>query len=146
MRKLLLLALLGITGFAAPSSAETAVQIATRWGIVGIWQKDCHAPVGPDNDRQAFVVREGKLFLERSTGTSHDSNSIPAASVNARGELELLVIFTAFKQNRLNVHALSKDGRDRIVLNRNVDTDEYTVRNAILHSTGQPVPWDTRCD
>ena len=68
------------------------------------------------------------------------------ASVNARGELELLVIFTAFKQNRLNVHALSMDGRDRIVLNRNVDTDEYTVRNAILLSTAQPVPWETRCD
>ena len=146
MRKLLLLAMLGIAGFAAPSSAETVVQTATRWGIVGIWQKDCHAPVGPDNDRQAFVVREGKLFLERSTGASQDSNPVPAASIDARGELELLVIFAAFKQNRLNVHALAKDGRDRIVLNRNVDTDEYTVRNGILLSTGQPVPWETRSD
>lgn len=105
MRKLLLLALLGIAGFVAPSSAETVAQIAARWGIVGTGQKDCHAPVGPDNDRQAFAVREGKLFLERSTGTSHDSNPVPAASVNARGERELLVI-----------------------------------------STGQPVPWETRCD
>ena len=88
-----------------PWNSETVPQTATRWGIVGVWQKDCHASVGPDNDQQAFVMRAGKLFLERSTGTSHDSNPIPAASVNAREELELLVI-----------------------------------------STGQPVPWETRCD
>lgn len=36
MRKLLLLALLGIAGFVAPSSAETVAQIAARWGIVGV--------------------------------------------------------------------------------------------------------------
>ena len=146
MRKLLLLALLGIAGFAAPSTAETAVQIATRWGIVGIWQRDCATPVSRSNDQQAFVIQNGKLYLDRSTGDTHDSNPITAAEITARGELDLRATLTDYKQNRQNVHAMSNDGRDHIVVNRNVDTDEDTVRNGILLSDGQPTPWMTRCD
>jgi len=146
MRKLLLLVLLGVAGFAAPSSAETAAQIAARWGIVGIWQKDCNAPVSRNNDQQAFVIRNGKLFLDRSTGNGHDSNPITAASINAQGELDLRVTFPASGQNRQNVHAMAKDGRDHIVLNRDVITGEYTVKNGILLSTGNAVPWLTHCD
>ena len=146
MRKLLFLAVLGMLGFAAPSSAETVAEIADRWGILGNWQKNCDTPVSENNDRQSFVIRSGKLFLDRSRGEGDDSNPVTAASIDARGELDLLVTFPTYGQNRQNVHAMSTDGRQHIVLNRNVDTGEYTVRNGILLSTGNAVPWLTHCD
>jgi hypothetical protein len=145
MRKLLLLALLGIGGFAGPSSAETVTEIAVRWGIVGTWQQDCRAPVSHDNDRQVFVIRGGRLVLDRFYGDTSDSNPVTAASINDQGELDLRIEFPVYHQVRQNVHALGRDGRDHIVLNRDVFTGTYTVRDGILISTGKPTPWMTRC-
>jgi hypothetical protein len=37
------------------------------------------------------------------------------------------------------------DGRVRIVSNRNVDTDEYAVRDGKFTVNGNTTPWQTHC-
>ena len=145
MRKYFALVMFGILGFAAPVSAQTVSEIAINWGIVGVWQKDCDAPISQSNDQQAFVIRDGKLFLDRSTGERHDSNPIVEASIDASGALDLQVAFTTYRQIRQNVYARMPDGRQHVVVNRNINNGAYSVRNGILLSNKRPTPLLTRC-
>lgn len=146
MRNLFVLAILGTIGVAQAAPVETVVQTATRWGIVGNWQKDCSASVSENNDRQAFVVRDGRLYLDRDTGRGQDSNRIVSAIINTRGQLELVIDFATAGQRRLNVHERLADGRDHIVLNRDADTGQDTVRDGRLLHNGVPTPTMTRCN
>ena len=109
-------------------------QTASRWGIVGVWRIDCSAPASRSNDEESFVIRDGKLSLDQPNA----SNPVIGASVDDGGQLDLRISFPAFNNIRQNVFAKTQDGRVHVVLNRKIDTDEYTIRNGKYVSNGRP--------
>src|SRR5436190_3136383 len=72
----------------APSWAQTAGDAAAKWGLLGEWKLDCNTPTGPNNIAIEFVIREGKLYQERTAGTTKDATAITSAVIRADGTLE----------------------------------------------------------
>jgi len=132
---------------AAPSSsfAQSAVDIATRWGMLGTWQSDCKAPVGGENYNMSIVVKDGQLFLDRKSDAFTDSSEITGGTLNADGTIELVVNFAVFHQIRRNVYAKNDSGQMRIMENQDLQNREYSVRNGTLTGNGPPTPWLTHC-
>jgi hypothetical protein len=120
-------------------------ETAAKWGLVGTWQEDCKTPPTRAKAAQVYSVQGGKLFLGRYDGQSTDSNQITSATINTRGEIEVMVVFTDFKTTRLNVHAKDSQGRRRMMQNKDVDTGEFFVADGILKSNGVATPSFTRC-
>jgi hypothetical protein len=132
---------------AAPSSsfAQSAVDIATRWGMLGTWQTDCKAAASRENYNMSIVVKDGKLFLDRKWDDFTDSSQITGGALKADGTIELVVNFAAFSQIRRNVYAKSDSGQIRIMENQNLKDGEYSVRNGTIAGDGPPTPWLTLC-
>jgi len=143
--RLLVWALVSALTVTPVASAETIAGTATQWGLLGTWRLDCGTPAGSNDPGQTYVVRDGKLFHERAWGDRHDFSPVLSASVTNNGGLELLVKFESFKQTRQWTMIKGDDGRVRIVSNRNVDTDEYAVRDGKFTVNGSTTPWQTHC-
>ena len=139
------LTLLGIVGLSATANAQTVAETATKWGLVGTWQVDCSVPPTEKSAAPVYSVQGGKLFLGRYDGKTTDSNAITSATINANGEIEVVVIFPEFSQTRLNVHAKDSQGRQRTMQNKNVDTGQFSVLDGKLTSSGATTAWTTRC-
>lgn len=142
--RLAVLAVLGVLA-ASPAGAESVVQAAQRWGLIGSWRTDCAAPLSINVGQQTFVVRGKQLFLDREFGDRRDSSQVVLATVKPDGMLEVLVRFESLSQNRQFAFTKTGEGRKRAWYNRNVDTDEYTVRDGKFLSNGNPTPVQTRC-
>jgi hypothetical protein len=145
MLRLTGLVLLGVIGLAVTADAQTAAETAVRWGLVGTWQTDCSVPPTEKSAAQVYLVQDGKLFLSRFDGKTSDSNPITSATINAKGEIELVVEFPEFSQKRLNVQAKDGQGRRRMMQNKNLDTGEFSVIDGKLTHNGAATPWATRC-
>ncbi len=143
--RLLVLALVSVLTVANIASAETIVSTATRWGLLGTWRNDCSAPASRNDYVLAFVVRGGKLFHDRNWGDGSDSSPVLSASVTKNGELDVLVKLDSIKQTREWIYLKGNDGRIRSISNRNVDTDEYSVRDGKLTANGNATPWQAHC-
>ena len=142
----LLIVLLGVLAAAAPASAETPAQAAARWGLLGTWRLDCTKATSQANQAFTFAVRNGQLFQDRHLGgDDRDSSPMTQAEVRSDGSILLTTVFSG--GTRQAVFMKSDDGRRRRVMsNRDVDTDEYTIRDGLYVSNGQPTPWSTRCN
>ncbi len=137
------LALLVLSGTAL---AQTVVATATKWGLLGTWQLDCGAPVSRSNAALKYVVRGGKLFHDRDFGDgTKDSSAITAAGAGADGTFELTVPFASISQTRQFAFIKGADGRIRVLRNRNVDTDEYSIKDGKFVANGNASPWQSRC-
>ena len=142
--RVLAFVLIGVLAGSA-ARAETVAEAAQRWGLIGVWRVDCAAPPSASNTESRYVVKDGRLVLDRDYGTNRDSNPVLLATVKPDGALELLVNFTAFSQVRQFAFMKGSDGRKRAWYNRNVDTDEYTVVDGKFTENGNPTPWQIRC-
>jgi hypothetical protein len=142
LRCFALAALFAIVG---PAFAETPVEVATKWGLLGVWRLDCAAKPSRSDPDLAYVVRNGKLYHERNWGDGHDSSAIVSASVTPEGGIDLVVKMDSVSQTREFVDVKQDDGRIRAVMSRNVDTDEYAIRDGKLVSTGNLPPAQTHC-
>ena len=133
--------------FAAPGAtpAETTVQAASKWGLLGIWRLDCSKPMGRNNPDLAYVVRGGKLFHDRDFGDTRDSNAVVLATTKADGTFEIVVNFASMSQTRQFSFFKADSRRIRAMSNRNVDTNEYSVRDGKFTANGNATPWQTRC-
>ncbi|MCX7360976.1 MAG: hypothetical protein NTV97_03715 [Alphaproteobacteria bacterium] len=142
----LFVVLLGVLSTAGPASAETPAQAAARWGLLGTWRLDCTTPASQANQSFTFAVREGRLFQDRNLGgDAQDSSPMTQATIRPDGKILLTTVFSG--GTREAVFMKSDDGRRRRVMsNRGVDTDEYTIRDGLYVSNGQPTPWSTRCN
>lgn len=144
-RWLLGLATVAAVGAPRSSPAQTNAEIAAEWGLLGTWKIDCDAPATVANTQEIFVVREGRLVLDRDLGTEKDSFPVAFVAPGEGGSLYLVISFTRFGQVRENVVVKRSDGRKRVMSNRNVDTDEYSVRNGSFTQSGRELSWFTRC-
>jgi len=143
--RLIAFVLLGSLTSASGVSAQTVVEVATKWGLLGTWQLDCKAPVSRTNAALSYVVRGGKLFHDRQFGDSSDSSAITSAKLKPGGMIEITVHFTSISQTRQQVDVKRSDGRRRTMSNRNVDTNEYSVKDGKFTAKGGETPWQTRC-
>ena len=141
-----MIVLLGALAAVAPASAETPAQAAARWGLLGTWRLDCTKPASQANQSFTFVARSGQLFQDRDLGgDSRDSSPMTQAEIAANGTIVLMTVFSG--GTRQAVFMKSDDGRRRRVMsNRDVNTDEYTIRNGLYAANGQPTPWSARCN
>ena len=131
------------------SFAQTAIEVTSRWGLIGQWKEDCGTAPSRHDAFSTFVVKAGKLFFDRNWGDGGDSSPITSAEVNPDGRLDLVIDFRASlprtPEVRLNSYVKGKDGRVRVWMNKNVDSNTYSVVNGWLAHSGNPTRWLTRC-
>ena len=143
---LLLFALIGV-GAAPPAAlAQSNVEAAQSWGLIGTWRLDCKVPLSHDNPDLKYVVRAGKLFHDRDFGDTTDSHPVIAATPRPDDLLELIVNFNEFHETRQYGFVHGGANRLRAIYNRNVDTGEYSIRDGNMTGSGNPSGWQYRCD
>ena len=143
--RLLVLVLLVVLATSEASLAQTVADTASRWGLLGTWRIDCSKPASRSDGDLQYVVRGGALFHEREFGDARDSSSVVSARTKADGSIEIVVNFTSISQTRQFSLIKGSDGRIRAISNRNVDTNEYSIRDGKFTANGNTPPWQTRC-
>jgi hypothetical protein len=143
--RLLALVVLGVLATTEASLAQTNAETASRWGLFGTWRLDCSKPMSRSNPDLTYVVRSGKLVHDREFGDSRDSSPVMSATRKADGSLELLVNFGSLSQTRQFSFIKGSDGRIRAISNKNVDTNEYSIKGGKFTANGNDTPWQTRC-
>ncbi|WP_428664164.1 hypothetical protein [Reyranella sp.] len=131
---------------------DSSIQIATAWGLPGVWQNDCEAPVSAANPRYRFSIEQGKILLRRDFGRDlKDTSEVSDVETTPAGELRYVVHFVQLGNNRQgrasrqNVLAKSADGRIRTVSNKDTGTRVETVVGGIRAEDRSPTPWMSRC-
>jgi hypothetical protein len=136
---------LGMLATLESAQAQTMPQTVSKWGLIGSWRLDCSQPASRSNGDLKYIVRNGMLFHDREFGDARDSNPVVAATAKSDGTLELTVNFPGLSQTRQFAFVKGSDGRIRAVSNRNVNTDEYSIRDGKFTANGNETPWQTRC-
>jgi hypothetical protein len=130
---------------ASGAFAATPADVARKWGLLGLWRLDCAAkPTVSDPDLR-FVVRSGTLYYDRAWGSGHDSSVITSATLTPNGGIDVVVRFQSLSQTREWIDVKEDDGRIRAIMNRNVDTNEYSIRDGKFVSNGNTPPPTTHC-
>jgi|HubBroStandDraft_6_1064221.scaffolds.fasta_scaffold39468_3 hypothetical protein len=143
---LLFLALIGVGAAPRPSVAQSNVEAARSWGLLGTWRLDCTQPASHDNPDLKYVARDGELFHDRDFGDTTDSHRVLAARRRPDNSLELTVNFNEFHETRQYGFVHGRSGTLRTIYNRNIDTDDYSIRDGTIAGSGNPAPWQYRCD
>ena len=144
--RLVAVALLASLVSSGASLAQTVAATASKWGLLGTWQIDCAAAISGSNGALKYVVRGGKLFHDRDFGGGKtDSSAVTSARANPDGTLELTIPFASLSQTRQFAFVRAADGRIRAFYNKNVDTEEYSIRDGKFTANGNVTPWQTRC-
>ena len=123
--------------------AQTALDTARKWGLIGDWSVACAKPPSPENAYISYVARDGRLVYR--SATLKDSAVAGTATSQPDGTIRILVNVTWLGHTREIVYAKSADGRIQAQSNLNVATGEYTVRGAKLLSNGYEMGWHSRC-
>ena len=139
------LAVLCVLATLDASSAQTVADVASKWGLVGTWRLDCKQPLSNSNPDLKYVVRDGKLFHDREFGDRGDSSSVQTARRRSDGSIELVVNFSSLSQIREFSFVKGDDGRIRVTSNRDVNTNEFSVRDGKFVANGNTTAWQSRC-
>ena len=142
--RLLVAALLGILVAAGTSFGETPADAAAGWGLLGTWRLDCSVEADRSDPDLTFVVRDGQLFHDRKWGDGSDSSAVIAASITPDGGFSVTVKLDSLKQTRQWSY-IKQSGRIRAMSNRNVDDDQYSIRDGKFTANGNASPWQTHC-
>jgi hypothetical protein len=143
--RLFAVVLLAILAAPEASLAQTVADTASKWGLLGTWRLDCSQSPSRSDGELKYVVRGGKLFHDREFGDARDSSPVMSATRKTDGSLELVVNFVSLSQTRQFSFMKGSDGRIRAISNRNVDTNEYSIKDGKFTSNGNSPPWQTRC-
>jgi hypothetical protein len=143
--RLFALVLLAVLATPEASLAQTVADTASKWGLLGTWRLDCSTSPSRSDGALQYVVRGGKLYHDREFGDARDSSQVMSATRKADGSLELVVKFDSLSQTRQFSFIKGSDGRIRAISNRNVDTNEYTIKDGKFTANGNTPPWQTRC-
>ena len=141
----IVLVLLAVLLMPEASLAQTIAETASKWGLVGTWRLDCNAQASRSDGELKYVVRGGQLYHDREFGDARDSSLVTQATRKADGSLELTVKFDSLSQTRQFSFIKGGDGRIRAISNRNVATNEYSIKDGTFTSNGNTPPWQTRC-
>jgi hypothetical protein len=145
LARLLVATLLGISVAAGVSFGQTPADAAAAWGLLGTWRLDCSAEASRSDPDLTFLVRGGQLFHDRNWGDGSDSSAVIAASITPDGGFSVTVQFDSLKQTRQWSYIQQSGGRIRAMFNRNVDDDQYSIRDGKFTANGKPSPWQTHC-
>ena len=147
----LALILLAAVAWLWPSPNPDA-QVATAWGLPGVWQQDCAAPLGADNPQYKYSIEQDKLLLRRDFGGgASDTSEMSNVATTPTGEIYYTVHFTQLghdrrgRASRQNMLTKSPDGRIRTIANKHAGSGEPSVIGGIRTEDGKPTPWMTRC-
>lgn len=143
--RLVALFTLGVLATFDTASAQTIAETASRWGLLGSWKLDCSQPTSRSNGDLRYVVRGGKLYHDRDFGDAKDSSAVMSATRKADGSIEIVVSFASLSQTRQFSFRKGSDGRIRAISNRNVDTNEYSIKDGKFTANGNDAPWQSRC-
>ena len=124
------------------SQAQTVASTVSKWGMLGSWKVDCSRAANRDDPVYTYVLKGRRAFLDRDYGDLHDSLLIATARVNADDTLQLTINFTGHV--REHIYAKS-GGRWRVIRNRNLNTNEHSVRDGKYSDGGQTTVWLNRC-
>lgn len=134
------------------TARQSSVEVATTWGLPGVWQGDCQAPIRADNPRYNYSVEEGKLLLRRDFGGGiTDASVISDVEITPTGEIHYVVHFVQLGDNRQgrlsrqNLLIRSADGRIRTFSNKPAGTGQPSVVGGIRADDLVPTPWLNRC-
>jgi hypothetical protein len=127
--------------------AETNVDLAQRWGLIGTWMTDCNRTVARDNDKLSFVARNDKLFHDRDLGDWHDSSEVTLITLKSHGSIEILLTYKALNPPLTQLFELIKgqDGRIRAWNNLVINRGNYTIKDGKLTANGMESKWYGRC-
>jgi hypothetical protein len=123
--------------------AQTASEILTRWGLLGIWSVDCNKPAALAG-RLTYVIRKGKPVHVRDFGDRQDESPILRATLAPDQSIELRINYVALKEIREFALARGPDQRIRAKYNRD-PKGVYTIFDGKLVATGQEAAWQSRC-
>jgi len=132
-------------------SRPSSIEVAIAWGLPGVWQHDCEAPVSMGNPRYGYSIEDGDILLRRDFGHEMKDTSVISHVETSAGELRYVVHFVQLGDNRQerasrqNVLARSPDGRIRTVSNKDTGTGEASVVAGVRAEDGNPTPWMSRC-
>jgi hypothetical protein len=131
---------------------QSSIEAATAWGLPGVWQNDCEAPVRNDNPRYKYSIEDGKILLRRDFGREiKDTSVITDAEITSTKDLQYVVHFVQLgksrqdRVSRQNVLTKSPDGRIRAVANKHAGSGGETVAGGIRAADLNPTPWMIRC-
>ena len=93
-------AVLALLVSTAPSHAETVVETASRWDLLGTWRASCNIPAYFIDLQETYVVRGTTLFFEQDAGNGKQTSTISSAAIQDSGKIELTLVDEAFKRRR----------------------------------------------
>jgi len=143
---LLSFALLGAATAPTAAVAQSNVEMARSWGLLGTWRLECGKPTSRENPDLKYVVRDGKLFHDRDFGDTTDSQPVIVATRRPDDSLELVVRFDGFHQTRQFIFVHGRNDSLRAINNRDVDSGELSIRDGKFTASGEPTPWQFRCN
>lgn len=119
--------------------------VAGKWGLLGEWKLNCQAPTSPNNVSIEFVVRDDKLFQDRTAGTVRDTTAITAVGLNSDGMLETTEVSpTTPPTTRQIVRRKQGEGRFAVWSNRAAGSEQYSIKDGKF-ANGGTAPALTRC-
>jgi hypothetical protein len=139
------LALAGLLAAAGAACAQTPADVARDWGLLGVWRLDCTVKANRSDPDLKYVVRNGKLYHERDWGDGGDSSEIIAARITPEGGIALTVRFTSLGQTREFIDVKQDERHIHAIMSRNVDTNEYSIRDGRFVDGGRVPPMQTHC-
>ena len=143
---LLCLTLVGLVAAPVAAVAQSNVEVARSWGLLGTWRLDCAKPKSRANPDLKYVMHDGKLFHDRDFGDDADSQPIIVATRRPDDALELVVQFGGFHQTRQFIFVHGRSDSLRAIYNRDVDSGELSIRDGKFTGSGEPTPWQYRCN
>ncbi|TMJ25897.1 MAG: hypothetical protein E6G95_14840 [Alphaproteobacteria bacterium] len=144
-QRIVLLAVLALLLPVEAALAETPVEAARRWELIGTWRFNCNAPPDKIDNVATYTVRGNRLYHDRNWGSGTDSSVVSSATIRPDGTLDLLINFTSLSQTRENIFRKTPDGRVLTLVSRNVDNDEHTIKDGKVVGSGNPMTLLTRC-
>jgi hypothetical protein len=134
------------------TSRQSSLQVVMAWGLPGVRQHDCEAPVRLDNPRYDYSLEDGKILLRRDFGRGvKDTSTISEAALTPTGDIHYVVHFVQLgssrqdRASRQNVLTKSPDDRIRTVSNKDAGTGIETVAGGVRIEDKNPTPWMSRC-
>ena len=127
-----------------PAWAQSPVDEAERWGLIGTWAMTCDEAPSGKNPYYSYGRDGSNLVLRRNGGNWQDTNSVIAATITSDGGMEVTTDFAAFKQTMTMQIVKDGDHQFRTVSNRN-QNNVYTMVDARFVHNGAAAPPLKRC-
>lgn len=134
-------------GGAGSAAAATMAEKARDLGLLGRWALgSCEEPASVSNGFYTYVVSGREVLLHRDYGPNQKDSSRVLRIEEVGGLIEVEVRFGSTNPPQTRIWAYkSDDYRMRVKYNHD-KYGSYTVNDFIILSSGQPTPWNMRCE